>query len=55
MPRPRPLPMLFRWARLAVTAVATPFSRRARSWCLENASAAAGQVVGSVRFRVWYL
>jgi glycosyltransferase involved in cell wall biosynthesis len=55
MPRPRVLPMLLRWARLTATAMATPFSRRARSWCLENASAAAGQVAGSIRFRVWYL
>ncbi|WP_170297224.1 glycosyltransferase [Georgenia thermotolerans] len=55
MPRPRPVGVARRWVMLALATAATPFSSRARWWWLENASASAGLVVGSLRYRVWYL
>ncbi|WP_170037174.1 glycosyltransferase [Georgenia soli] len=55
MPRPRTVGVGLRWTRLAVALPLVPVLPKVRWWWLENASAAAGQVAGSLRYRVWYL
>lgn len=55
MPEPRLLGATYRWARVVVATPAVPFSRRLRWWWAQEAAAAWGRLVGSVRFRVRYL
>lgn len=55
MPSPRVLGTGLRWTRLAVALPLVPLLPKVRWWWLENASAAAGQLAGSLRYRVWYL
>lgn len=55
MPQPRVLGAVLRWARLAVSAPAVPFSPRLRWWWVEQCAAAAGRVRGSMAFGVRYL
>ncbi|MFD1506951.1 glycosyltransferase [Georgenia yuyongxinii] len=55
MPRPRLVGVLVRWAGLAAQAPVALLSPRVRWRWTEQASAAAGRVSGSVRFRVLYL
>ncbi|MFC7404882.1 glycosyltransferase family 2 protein [Georgenia alba] len=55
MPRPRLAGVALRWARLVLTLPLLPFSAHRRWRWAEQASGAAGRVVGSARFRVLYL
>ncbi|HEX5333026.1 MAG TPA: glycosyltransferase [Cellulomonas sp.] len=55
MPRPRLTGVAWRWVRIVLTAPLVPFSVGRRWWWVNESAAAAGRIVGSVRFRVRYL
>jgi glycosyltransferase involved in cell wall biosynthesis len=55
MPQPRLAGVAWRWARIVLTTPLVPFSGRRRWWWVNESAAAAGRIVGSIRFRVRYL
>lgn len=55
MPRPRITGAVLRWARIVVATPAALMNPRVRWWWADQAGAALGRVVGSVKYRVPYL